>query len=80
MIDIDIMCEAFTVLKEYIPAKDRQPAAEHLFNALIDLDIAEKDLKVFCQSDTFLSRVFDEYFQDDLDADERDFDYNDQDD
>lgn len=75
MIDTEILTETYTVIKEYIPAKDRQTAAEHLFGVLTDLDIMEKDLKIFCQSDPYLQRAFEEYFEDEQDDDEV-FDYD----
>ena len=31
MIDVEILCETYTIIKEYISNKDRQTAAEHLF-------------------------------------------------
>ena len=47
-IDVEVLCETFGVMKEYIGQKDRQAVADHLFSILTDLDgISEKDLKVF---------------------------------
>jgi len=77
VIDTEILTEMYTVLKEYVPSKDRQTAAEHLFGVLTDLDISEKDLKMFCHSDTFLQRAFEEYFEDEQDDEVFDYDQDD---
>jgi hypothetical protein len=56
MIDVEVLVETFSVLREYIGTKDRQAAADHLFSILTDLDgISEKDLKSFAQCDIFKS-------------------------
>jgi hypothetical protein len=78
-LDVDVLCEAYSIIKEYIPSKDRQAAADHVFSVLSDLEISEKDLKIFSQSDQYLQRACSEYFQDDSDADENDdadYDYD----
>ena len=77
MIDVEILCETYTIIKEYISNKDRQTAAEHLFGLLTDMDIPEKELKIFCQCDPHLIRAWEEYFPED---DEEEYEYNDQDD
>jgi hypothetical protein len=81
MIDVEVLCETFGVLKEYINSKDRQAAADHLFSILSDMDgISEKDLKVFAGCDSHLQKACEEYFQDDDDIDEDDVDDYEQDD
>jgi hypothetical protein len=65
MIEVDILSDVFTVLKEYIPSKDKQAAADHLFSVLTDLNITERDLKAFSQCDSHLQKACAEYFQDD---------------
>jgi hypothetical protein len=79
-IDVDVLCETFILMKEYISSKDRQAVADHLFSILSDMDgITEKDLKSFAACDTYLQRASEEYFVDDSDGDE-DYDNYDQDD
>lgn len=75
MIDVEILCETFGILKEYIPAKDKQASADHLFSVLTDLEISEKDLKTFAQCDPCLQKSCAEYFQGD-DDDENEDNYN----
>jgi hypothetical protein len=78
MIDVEVLVETFAVMKEYVPVKDRQAVADHLFSILTDLDgISEKDLKVFAQSDPCLAKACEEYFQDDEEEDEDNYDYDD---
>ena len=75
MIDIEVLCETYGVMKEYINAKDRQAVADHLFSILTDMDgISEKDLKAFAGSDSYLQRSCEEYFQDDEEIDEDNID------
>ena len=81
MIDVEVLCETFGVLKEYINSKDRQAAADHLFSILSDMDgISEKDLKVFAGCDGYLQKACEEYFHDDEEIDEDDVDAYEQDD
>jgi hypothetical protein len=80
-IEVEVLCDAYSIIKEYIPSKDRQAAADHVFSVLTDLEISEQDLKIFSQTDQYLQRACSEYFQDDTDIDEDDVDYdNDRDD
>jgi hypothetical protein len=73
-IEVDVLCETYSIIKEYVSSKDRQAAADHLFSVLTDLEISEKDLKIFSQTDQYLQRSCSEYFQDDGDADSEDED------
>lgn len=78
MIDVEVLVETFSVLREYVNTKDRQAAADHLFSILTDMDgISEKDLRAFAASDPYLQRACEEYFQDDEEVDEDDYDYDD---
>ena len=75
MIDVEVLCETFSVMKEYIPNKDRQAVADHLFSILTDMDgITEKDLKAFSGVDGYLQKACAEYFADDEEVDEDNID------
>ena len=63
-IEIDVLLETYTILKQYIPQKDRQEAADNLMSALMDL-LNDLDLKELAATDTALSRAFKEYAGDD---------------
>lgn len=72
-IDIDALIEAYTVLKEYVPTKERQGAADTLMSVMVDI-LSDQDLKELATVDGYLKRSYEEYDQgnDDLD------DYEDQ--
>lgn len=78
-LDIDVLSEAYTVLKEYIPTKDRQAAADNLMSVLVDV-LNDNELKEFGGTDSYTKRSMEEYvdFDDDEDdVDEDDYDYDD---
>ena len=76
-LDIEILSEAYTILKEYIPSKDRQAAADNLLSVLVDV-LNDKELKTFGATDSYTKRSIEEYveFGDD-DDDEDDYSYDD---
>jgi hypothetical protein len=70
-IDVEVLCEAFTILKQYIPTKDRQEASDNLMSSMVDM-LSDHELKDFAASDTHLLRALKEYTHDedeDLEAD-----------
>ena len=73
-IEIDILVETYTVLKEYVPVKERQGAADTLMSVLVDM-LSDPDLKELAGVDSYLKRSYEEY-QQDSDEDE-DVDYED---
>jgi hypothetical protein len=80
MIEVEVLCETYGVMKEYISSKDRQAVADHVFSILSDSDgITEKDLKVFAGCDSYLQRACADYFEDDEEVDEDNFDDGEQD-
>jgi len=69
-IDIDTLIEAYTVLKEYIPSKERQGAADTLMSVMVDM-LSDPDIKELASVDSYLKRSYEEYDQDiDEDYDE----------
>jgi hypothetical protein len=44
MIGVEVLCETFGVMKEYVPSKDRQAVADHLFSILTDMDGKQKKI------------------------------------
>lgn len=78
-VDIDVLSEAYTILKEYIPSKDRQAAADNLLSVLVDV-LSDKELKEFGATDSYTKRSIEEYVDfgdDDEDYDEDDYSYDD---
>jgi hypothetical protein len=71
-IEIDVLIETYTVLKEYVPVKERQGAADTLMSVLVDI-LSDQDLKELAGIDNYLKRGFDEYHSvDEDDEDEYD--------
>ena len=46
-VDLDVLTETYLIMKEYVPAKDRQAAADQLIGNLVDMGIADPDFKKF---------------------------------
>jgi hypothetical protein len=62
-IDIDVLIEAYTILKEYIPVKERQPAADTLMGVLVDM-LSDPDIKQLAGADSYLKRSSADYIDD----------------
>lgn len=66
-IDVDVLSEVYIILKQYIPAKDRQEAADNLLSIMVDM-LGDQELKEFSSTDSILKRAFAQY----ADPDEND--------
>jgi len=58
--DIDVLVESYTILKQYVPAKERQEAADNLVSMLVDV-LSEVQLKEFALADNYTKRAVQEY-------------------
>jgi len=70
-IDVDVLAEVYSVLKQYILQKDRQEASDNIMSILVDL-LGDKELKEFSGTDAYTKRSFDEYagsYEDEEDQD-----------
>lgn len=67
--NIEVLTEAYSILKQYIPAKDRQEAADNLISAMVDL-LSDSELKELGAVDTVLTRAMKEYVAEDEDYDD----------
>ena len=65
-IEIDVLIETYTILKEYIPSKERQAASDTLVSMLADA-LSERELKEFGGIDSYTKRSIEEYIVDDED-------------
>ena len=63
-IDVDVLVEAYTILKQYIPAKERQEAADNLAGMLNDA-ISETEFKEFGMVDNYAHRAVGQYMDED---------------
>lgn len=65
-VDIDVLGETYTILKQYIPVKDRQEAADNLMSVLVDM-LNDIDLQEFGGTDSNLKKALKEYVVDEDD-------------
>lgn len=72
-IDVEVLTETYTILKQYIPQKDRQEAADNLMSVMVDY-LNDQELKELSGTDSALSRAFKEYAGDSDDEDYEDYD------
>jgi hypothetical protein len=75
-IEIDALIETYTVMKEYVVAKDRQAAADHVFSILMDSGVGEQDLRQLAGVDAYLGRASEEYLDPESGEDEEESDYD----
>jgi predicted nucleotidyltransferase len=75
-IDVDVLVETYSTLKQYITPKDRQEAADALISVLVDL-LGDSDIKEFASTDNFTKNSFKDYVKDyeDLDPEDEEFNY-----
>ena len=71
-IDVEVLIETYTILKEYVPVKERQAASDTLMSMLADA-LSEKELAEFGGTDSYTKRSHDEYVDE-----EDDLGYNDE--
>lgn len=57
MTDISMLVTMWETAKEYIPAKDRQTAADHVVAELIDIGIDDEDLKELAVDKPMLNAI-----------------------
>lgn len=75
-IEVDVLSEVYTILKQYIPQKDRQEAADNIMGLLVDM-LNDLDLKEFAGTDAALGRAYKEYAADYEEEEDVDSDYED---
>ena len=63
-IEVDVLGELYTILKQYVPVKDRQEAADNVMSIMIDI-LNDLDLKEFAAIDSSLGKALKEYAVDD---------------
>jgi len=76
-IDVEVLSELYTIMKQYVPQKDRQECADNLMSVMVDM-LGDKELKEFGTTDATLKRALTEYMGDqeeNYDEDEEDYDY-----
>jgi hypothetical protein len=59
-IEVDVLSEVYSTLKQYIPQKDRQEASDTLMSILVDF-LNDDELKIFGGTDQYTKRSLEEY-------------------
>lgn len=70
-IELDVLVELYSSMKQYIAKKDRQEAADALVSVIVDL-LSDHDLKEFCSTDDLLKTALRDYAGEDDDIDDED--------
>jgi uncharacterized protein YqeY len=73
-IEVEVLSEIYTIMKQYIPAKDRQECADNLMSVMVDM-LGDQELQEFGTTDATLKRALKEYsaneeFEDDDDGED----------
>jgi uncharacterized protein YqeY len=68
-IDVDVLSELYTIMKQYVPQKDRQECADNLMSVMVDM-LGDSELKDFGSTDSVLKRALKEYADDEQDEDD----------
>lgn len=67
-IEVEVLSELYTIMKQYVPSKDRQECADNLMSVMVDM-LGDKELKEFGGTDNTLKRALKEYVAEDEDDD-----------
>lgn len=73
--DVEVLIEAYTILKQYIPQKDRQEAADNLMSVMVDM-LNDEELANFGATDSTTKKALKEYSaEEELDEEDEDGDW-----
>ncbi len=70
-IEVEVLSELYTIMKQYVPQKDRQECADNLMSVMVDL-LGDQELKEFSDTDNTLKRSLKEYAGEEEELDEED--------
>ena len=70
-IDAEVLSELYTIMKQYVPAKDRQECADNLMSVMVDM-LGDQELKEFGTTDATLKKALKEYSTDEDDIEDVD--------
>ena len=75
-IDVEVLSELYTIMKQYVPQKDRQECADNLMSIMVDM-LGDQELKEFGGTDNTLKRALKEYLveEENDEEDEEDVDW-----
>lgn len=72
-VDVEVLSELYTIMKQYVPAKDRQECADNLMSVMVDM-LGDVELQEFGTTDATLKRALKEYTVEDEVEEEEDED------
>lgn len=67
--DSELLCDFWETVKEYIPAKDKQTAADHIITNLVDSGISDEILNEMKLLDKNMAAAVAEHIEEDDDED-----------
>lgn len=70
-IEVEVLSELYTIMKQYVPAKDQQECADNLMSVMVDY-LNDVDLQEFGTTDAKLKKALKEF------GAEEEEDYNDE--
>jgi len=71
-IEVDVLGELYTIMKQYIPAKDRQECADNIMSVMVDY-LNDIDVREFGGTDGALKRALKEYVGEDNAPEDEDY-------
>lgn len=78
----EYLFEIYDIVKDYVPTKERESLAEHLYDYLNGINAPSTIFDGLAECDDYFDRIYSKNFNDDdedqNDVDELDFDYDDE--
>ena len=71
-IEVDVLSELYTIMKQYIPGKDRQECADNIMSVMVDY-LNDVDVREFGGTDAALKRALKEYVGEDEESHDEDY-------
>lgn len=71
-IEVDVLSELYTIMKQYISSKDRQECADNIMSVMVDY-LNDVDVREFGGTDSALKRALKEYVEEDEDPQDEDY-------
>lgn len=71
-IEVEVLSELYTIMKQYVPAKDRQECADNIMSSMTDF-LNDVDVREFGGTDASLKRALKEYVGDDEEPEEDEY-------
>ncbi len=72
----ELVASVWEILKDYLPAKERQAAAEHLMNSVSEFGLSDKEIIQLADHDTYLSDAWESIKEESGDDHEEDESYD----